>query len=184
MLEIIEIEKLFPICNKNTILRLFEEKDITSVYVGWLNDPVVVQYSNQRFKKHSIDNCKEYFQNFASNDGVFISIFARDTKRMIGTMTIYVNPCHSVADMGVLLGDRNYWGKGLGKEIWESVMSLLLNEGKVRKVTGGALSCNDKMIKIFKGSDMQEDGVRRKQEIVDDESHDIVHFAKLQVCKT
>ncbi|HBY56153.1 MAG TPA: N-acetyltransferase, partial [Coxiellaceae bacterium] len=103
---------------------------------------------------------------------------ARDVGCMIGTMTVYINSYHSVADIGIMLGDKNYWGKGIGKEAWESVMNLLLNKTEIRKVTGGALSCNNSMVKIFKGTGMQEDGVRKNQEIVDGKLYDIVHFAK------
>lgn len=32
-----------------TMLTRFQPSDITSGYVGWLNDPMVVRFSNQRF---------------------------------------------------------------------------------------------------------------------------------------
>ena len=178
MFDILNIKKIFPMVGDRIVLRLFAEEDITSSYINWLNDPFVVKFSNQRFKKHTFDSCRNYFQTFANSNDIFISILARDVGCMIGTMTVYINSYHSVADIGIMLGDKNYWGKGIGKEAWESVMNLLLNKTEIRKVTGGALSCNNSMVKIFKGTGMQEDGVRKNQEIVDGKLYDIVHFAK------
>ncbi len=180
MLEVSEIKGLFPIIAGEIKLRLFREDDITDSYVSWLNDPEVVKYSNQRFRVHSIATSTEYFLTFEGGSSIFLAVVARDGGQVFGTMTIHCIPQHEIADVGILIGEREYWGKGIGKSAWGAVLELLSNDACVRKVTGGTLSCNFGMIKIMKDTGMQEDGVRIAQELVDGQAHDIVHFAKFK----
>jgi len=178
MLEISKLKSLLPISIDDLELRLFTEEDITERYVAWLSDPEVVKYSNQRFKVQSMASCLDYFKTFEGSNSMFVAITVKDTGQMIGTMSVHSNALHETADVGIMLGDRNFWGKGLGKTAWDILVKLLIDKGCVRKVTGGTLSCNHGMVKIMKGTGMQEDGMRRAQELVDGQAYDVVHYAK------
>jgi RimJ/RimL family protein N-acetyltransferase len=57
-------------------------------------------------------------------------------------------------------------------------MDFLLENSFVRKVTGGTLSCNEGMMRIFEKVGMVLDGVRKDHELIDGKPYDIVHFAK------
>ena len=182
MLEILAIKELFPVVGKNVTLRLFTKEDIAPKYVDWLNDPQIVQYSRQRFLKHTLSSCLEYFNLCEKNQAIFIAIVINDTKDIIGTMTVNINSYHNVADIAIMIGNKDYWGKGLAREAWNNTMDLLLDKAAVRKVTGGTLSCNSKMIAIFKNSGMQSDGIRVAQELIANSPVDLVHFAKFSLC--
>jgi RimJ/RimL family protein N-acetyltransferase len=109
---------------------------------------------------------------------LFIAIAIKDTGKMIGTMSVHCNIRHETADVGIMLGDRDFWGKGLGKISWDVLIKRLIDKCSVRKVTGGTLACNHSMVKIMIGTGMQEDGIRRAQELVDGQAFDMVHYAK------
>ena len=47
-------------------LRPFGAADVTDAYVGWLNDPEVTRFSNQRFRTHTRGSCEEYLASFAA----------------------------------------------------------------------------------------------------------------------
>jgi len=162
------------------IHRLFSEDDISDSYVSWLNNPEVVKYSNQRFRAHSIPIVLEYFLTFEGGSSIFLAVVTKDGGQVFGAMTIHCIPEHETADVGILIGESKYWDKGIEKVAWRTVLELLSNDACVRKVAGGTLSCNFGMIKIMKDTGMQEDGVRRAQELVDGQAHDILHFAKFK----
>ena len=48
----------------------------------------------------------------------------------------------------------------------------------VRKLTAGCIAANGGMIKLMERSRMKPDGVRKRQELVDGEPVDIVHYAR------
>ena len=170
--------KQFLLLGKSSKLCIFTEAHINHEYIKWLNDPHVVKYSNQRFTKHDIDSCNAYFQSFKNTENLFLAIHLKDNNKFIGTMTVYYSPPHKVADIGLMIGDRDYWSKGLGYDAWQILMTYMLQTKKVRKVTGGTLSCNLGMVNIMKKAGMQSDGERIKHELVDGSPVDILHFSK------
>lgn len=95
-------------------------------------------------------------------------------------MTAYVAPPHGTADIGLLIGERDAWGKGYGYEAWQRLMDHLLNDHALRKITGGTVSGNVGMIKIMQRAGMHCEATRRQQEIIDGEIQDIVYFAKFR----
>ena len=46
------------IAGTKVVLRPFEAQDITETYVGWLRDPEVTRFSNQRFREHTLQTCR------------------------------------------------------------------------------------------------------------------------------
>ena len=155
-------------------LRSFAPEHLTESYLGWLRDPQLMRFSNQRFRMHNMDSCRAYLGTFAGTDNLFMAIYREGT--FIGTMTAYRSAIHGTADMGLLIG-AGAQGKGLGKDAWATLLAHLLATGN-RKVTGGTLRINTAMVRIMQGCGMQADGVRVGQELVDGEAHDMLHFAK------
>jgi len=159
-------------------LRPFTESDITPEYVGWLNNPLVVRYSNQRFRTHSAATSKAYLDSFAGTSNLFLAICRESA--VVGTMTAYVSAHHGTADMGILLGNPAGWGKGIGGDSWSTVMQHLLARGNIRKVCGGTLRCNRSMVRIMESSGMRPDGVRIAHELVEGVPEDVLYFAKFK----
>lgn len=166
----------FPLSGKLVILQQFVDDNLIPEYINWLNDPDVVRYSNQRFRQHNQETCRAYLKSFENSDNIFVAIYL-DAK-FIGTMTAYISTVHQTADMGIMIGDRQYWGKGIGQDAWITLMESLFDQIHLRKVTGGTLRCNTAMVNIMLSSGMKPDGIRTAQELVDSNPVDILHFAK------
>ena len=177
-MDITKFKQLFPIKGKLIGLSLFVESDITENYITWLNDPEVVKFSDQRFKQHSFASCYEYYKTFQNSNNLFIRILDKNSETAIGTMTVYFDFNHQLADIGILIGNKDFWGKGMGQEAWNCIMNLLLQQENIRKVTGGTLSCNYGMINIMQNTGMQDDGIRRNHALVNGKWHDILYFSK------
>lgn len=159
-------------------LRPFGATDITPAYVGWLNDPEVVRFSNQRFTVHTARSCGNYLAGFAGSPNHFLAIVRRDSGETIGTMTAYISPPHGTADMGILVGDKLVWGGGFGLDAWCTLLGWLLAEAGLRKVTAGTLACNEPMLRLVRKSGMYQEATRAAQEIVGGAEQDILYFAR------
>ena len=159
-------------------LHRFDEMCITPQYLSWLNDPKVVRYSSQRFREHTDQTSRAYLTTLNNSPNLFLAIRMRDCLQMVGTMTAYVAEVHGTVDIGLMVGDRTQWGKGIGLDAWQTLMGYLLTERKMRKVTGGTLRCNVGMIRIMERSGMQLEAVRVGQQMVEGEAQDEVYFAK------
>ncbi len=168
----------FVLHGERVNLSCFAEQDITETYLGWLNDPSVVEFSNQRFRTHERVSASLYLSSFVNTDNLFLAIRRADSDQLIGTMTAYISEHHGTADIGIMIGDCAVWGQGFGYDAWTTLMNWLLVKEAIRKVTAGTLGCNTGMLSIIKRSGMMLEGARRRQELVHGKEEDIFYFAK------
>ncbi len=135
----------------------FSEEYLTQDYVGWLNDPEVVRYSEQRFKAHTIESCREYMCSFEGTPNYFWAVVERQQGLgHIGNMNAYLNETRTVADVGILIGEKKAWRQGYGLEAWDGVCRWLFASG-VRKITAGALSENAGMVDLMRRAGMVDE---------------------------
>jgi len=165
---------------RKVALRPFGPDDVTAAYLGWLNDPEVVRYSNQRFRRHDSASSAAYLASFAGTDHLFLSIRRLADGAAVGTMTAYRNRHHGTVDVGIMVGDRGAWGQGIGQDAWNTLSDWLLGPGRMRKLTCGTLACNRPMRAIAERSGMILEAVRRDQEIVDGVLQDMLYFARFR----
>ena len=155
----------------------FAEEHLTKRYVAWLNDPEVVKYSEQRHIMHTLESCRTYWKSFQDSPNHFWALETREPALHIGTMTAYVDVPNSIADVGILIGERIVWGKGFGFEAWYAVCQWLFTETAVHKITAGTRSDNHAMLAIMKKAGMVPDGIRKAHYVVAGQSVDVIHMA-------
>lgn len=156
----------------------FSDKYITSRYVGWLNDPMVTRFSDQRFRTHSSESCLDYFRSFDGTPNYFWAIMEKDSGLgHIGNVNAYVDTIHQTADIGILIGEPAARGSGYGLEAWQAVCHYLFSTKAIRKITAGTLSVNLPMLSLMKNAGMLKDGCRTRQCLFEGQEVDIVHYA-------
>lgn len=159
-------------------LRPFQKPDISDYYVSWLNDAEVVKYSNQRFLRHTIKSCCDYLDSFSNTNNIYMAIENKDTKELYGSITAYIQTNHNTADIGIMIGNKTVWGKGIGFEAWTLMMGFLFEVCNIRKITAGTLEVNTGMIQIMKKSMMIHEATKKEQELFDDKPIDLLYFCK------
>jgi RimJ/RimL family protein N-acetyltransferase len=138
----------------------------------------VVRFSEQRHHEFTLESCRAYWQSFQGTPNFFWAMVARDeTIGHIGTINAYVDPYNLVADVGILIGERGFWGSGYGAEAWIAVCNYLLDEAGMRKVTAGTMAVNSGMLQIMKKAGMVDDGIRKRHYLFEDREVDLVYAA-------
>lgn len=159
-------------------MRPFVAADIGTEYIGWLNDPEIVKYSNQRFVRHTRESCLRYFHSFAGTPNMFLSVRRSADDSAIGTMTAYVSAHHKTVDIGILIGHRAVWGGGVGQDAWNTLLNWFMTQSEIRKATAGTMRCNTGMVKLMERSGMTLEAVRPAQELLDGVPQDMLYFGK------
>lgn len=155
----------------------FTDQHLSERYVAWLQDPEVVRYSEQRYRTHSMQSCREYAASFSGTPNHFWAMIEQNLGLgHIGNINAYVDTRHLVADVGILIGEKHAWGKGYAFEAWWAVCNYLFADG-IRKITAGTLSVNHAMLKVMRKAGMKPDGCRIRQCLWEGEAVDIVHMA-------
>jgi [ribosomal protein S5]-alanine N-acetyltransferase len=162
----------------SVLLRPLRVGDVNDEYIGWLNDPVLMRYSNQRFVHHDRASCVRYLRSFEGSDNLLLSVRWPGDDRAVGTMTAYRSRHHGTADLGILIGAASARGQGIGHDAWNTLAQWLLHGGGTRKLTCGTLACNAAMLRIAVRAGMVREAVRSRQEVVDGQAVDVVYFAR------
>ena len=113
-------------------------------HVGWLNDPELMQYSENRHLRHTLMSQYAYVSNFGDNQHLWL---IRCGEKDIGTISAHVDDINKRANLGILLGSREHQGQGLAAEAWLAVIDWLFGEG-IHKVEAGCRDDNHPMRRL------------------------------------
>jgi len=157
------------------IIRIFTKELLSEKYVSWLNDKEVTKYSEQRHCVHSYETCKDYFESFIDSDNIFFAIINRKNSEHIGSISVTMDINNKIADVAIMIGEKEYWGQGFGKEAWSMVVQKLLSMHEIRKVTAGTMSINYPMLKLIKDSGMVVECTKKFHFLYNGEEVDIIY---------
>ena len=160
------------------VITPFCDRHLTETYVAWLNDRVLMRYSEQRHKTHTLATCHAYWRSFTDTPSYFWAI--EETAEGIGhvgNITAHVDPHNSLADLSILIGLSHTQRKGYGREAWRGACRFLFEDVGLRKITAGTLALNQPMLRLASRVGMIEDGVRRKQYLCEGLEVDVIHLA-------
>ena len=96
---------------------------------------------------------------------------------LIGTISAHVDKYNSVANVGILIGERKVWGKGYGTEAWKAFCDHLLGNG-IRKIEAGCMGINFGMVHVFRKTGMHEESSRSGHFQIGDELINLVQWAR------
>lgn len=167
---------------KKVYLRLLEESDIGGEYVEWLNDYEVTRYLETGHFPSSPETIRKYLERFEdSTTDLIFAIVDTTTDQHIGNVTINrINWINRTADTGLIIGKKEFWGKGYAFEAWSLVLEYAFQRLGLRKIIAGAIVDNAPSITILKKLGFKIEGTFRQEFLVDGEYKDGVRLGLLR----
>ena len=172
----------YRISGKKTYAIPFTKNNASSEdYLYWMRDFEVIKNLNiisYIEKNVSTDELVKYFLDMESaKDIEFYSLNTIRDNKFIGSVKISkINNFLGIADLGIMIGDRNYWGKGIATDILEAFCNYIFYEKQLRKITCGLMASNMAMKKVFKKLGFRTEGVFRKVDWFDGEFIDHIYM--------
>lgn len=161
-------------------LRRLNEEDASDAYVRWMNDPDINQYLESRFFTHTIENTKAFIRSVTNDNNYQFGIFVKGNDRHIGNIKVGgINHYHRYADIGFLIGEKEYWGKGIATEAIGLATDFAFNTLKLHKLWGGAYSPNVGSVKAFIKNGYEQEGIKRSQYLYNGEYVDDIMYGKV-----
>jgi RimJ/RimL family protein N-acetyltransferase len=160
-------------------LREVRATDVTDRYYRWMNDSAVTQYLEVRFSPNSIDGIRSYVDGMAGNrDSLFLAVVLCDGDRHIGNIKLGpINWIHRFADVSLVVGERDCWGKGYATEAIALVTAYAFERLNLHKLTAGCYAANVGSLKAFLKAGWHQEGVKRQQFFVKGEYQDGLQLA-------
>lgn len=143
-------------------LREITDSDINDKYCSWLNDLEVNQYMQSRYSPWNIEKMKSYIDSLSKYEYIF-AICQIDTDEHIGNIKIGpVDWINRKAEISILLGEKDKWGKGYGSEAIALMNTYAFETLSLHKLTAGCYVSNIGSKNIFMKNGYKEEGVLRQ----------------------
>lgn len=152
-----------------------DKNSITNDYLSWVNDidvvkPIVssillgpkgLDFVDESYKRFTAENCRGFFIKDLSDN------------KFIGTAKIdKIDSYNKSAEIGIMIGDKTKWGKGIATQVYEILMDYAFCELKLHRLWGGTNSLNVAMHKTFLKRGFAQEGTLRKAGLIDGEYSD------------
>jgi RimJ/RimL family protein N-acetyltransferase len=137
-----------------------------TVISNWLADPLTNRFLEVRFSVPDPEEQLMLMNDWNSNESTLyfgILVVGKDKPKLIGTVKFGpydVN--HKRGELGILIGDLNYWGKGIAStaiELATKEISRFFPD--IRKIYAGAYSENIGSVKAFLKCGFQIEGIQQ-----------------------
>jgi ribosomal-protein-alanine N-acetyltransferase len=159
-------------------LRPLGGDDITANYLGWLNDPEVNRFLETRHRPQTMQTIREFVEHVnASEDQFLFGIFLKTDGRHIGNIKLGpVKAVHRLADVTLLIGARDCWGKGLATDAIRTITRFGFETLRLSKLTASMYVGNVGSTRAYLSAGFAQEGVRRKHYILAGEPTDVVEL--------
>lgn len=126
-------------------------------------------FSDEEFQRHqwgswngpmSLDDAREFHARFAGEDS---GLFAIEHEGAVVGFANFrrLNVRHGNADIGIGIGEKELWGKGLGTEALGLLVGYLLGERGLHRIRLHVAATNDRAIASYRKAGFEVEGIER-----------------------
>ena len=103
---------------------------------------------------------REYYESASSDrKAAYFAIVDKKTEKHIGNSQIYkIDWRNRICEFGILIGDKDYWGKGICKEALRLLVKYAFTKLNLRKMCIGVVKENAGAVRCYTGVGFRQEG--------------------------
>ena len=162
------------LAGKRIHLRSMHMADVEGPYFDWLNDYDITRYLETGSFPTTKGALRHYLKSVARHpDNVMLAIVDRKSRRHVGNIKLGgIHSIHRSADMGIVIGDKRYWGKGYGSEAIALILDYGFRRLNLHKITLGVYADHKQAVQAYKKLGFALEGTLKEQLFRDGTFHD------------
>ena len=146
-------------------------------YCIWLNDLEVASNLLIFDQQLNIEREKLILQDMIKNGAQIFAIIDADSDKLIGNCSLFrINERNRKAEVGIFIGDKEYWSKGYGTEALFLLIDYGFNILNLNNIMLEVFGFNKRAIKSYKKVGFKEIGRRREAVIIAGKKHDEIYM--------
>jgi RimJ/RimL family protein N-acetyltransferase len=163
-------------------LRPLQLEDLTAHYLNWLNDPEVTRYMETgTFPTTERDLAKFYEDITGSRSQVILAVADRKSGQHIGNVKLGpIHWVHRCATFGILIGDKKFWGKGVGLEATRLTVQYGFDRLNLRRIDLGVFADHTAAVRCYEKAGFKVEGRMRESLFQDGKYVDRLWMALLR----
>jgi len=143
-LAVLETERL--------ILKPLNMHFLSQDYVNWMNDEKVNRHLESG-GDYTLEKLSDYLEEVERHPKYFWAINLKETKKHLGNIKIDPIDLDALSgEYGIMIGDRNAWGKGIAKEASKTVIDFCFKTLNLTQINLGVKKNNLKAISLYEKS--------------------------------
>ena len=141
---------------------ILQVEQVTQSYVDWYSNKEVLRYSDNQYREFSFDGQCSYVQSCLQNEDVNLyGIF--DNTSHIGNIFISgLSSHHRKAEINYVIGETNYWGKGVASFAIANMIQIAKEEFDLNKLHASIASGNIGSSKVLEKNGFIIEGTRKQ----------------------
>jgi RimJ/RimL family protein N-acetyltransferase len=155
-------------------------------------DDVIRQHEfNQDIELYGLDSDEPHVSPLERAQAFYNSRTQDETNRVVFAIEVdgqYIGNCglkglnnrHGNAELGIMIGDRDYWGRGYGREAINLLLHYAFHYLGVRRIELTTHAKNERAIRCYLACGFVEEGRPRKVVWIEGEYVDLVNMGLLR----
>ena len=164
------------------VLSPMSREDYQVHYQRWINDREVVRYLVRGTQPMSVESMGRLYDAMEANPGEF-ELCVRDAK---SGAPIGITGLHSIqaaarsAEFRVLLGEKDFWGRGIGREVLQLMVAYGMEMLNLNKVWLGVSTENQRALRSYLNCGFIEEGTLRQEVFRNGRYYDVRRMSMLR----
>jgi len=173
-------DDVFPFIEGETIDLVAGNSKWANLSCKWKNDPKVRHYARNNWPQ-TLEEVKKRFEHLPDRqmrDSIKFTIYHKQAKRPIGRIGFSrINWVSRNANIFAMIGEPEYWGKGIAGEASKLLINYGFTELNLHKIYSGVFTPNTRSLRAAEKLGFEKEGVLKEEMYVDGQYHDIHKFA-------
>ena len=152
------------IAGSQVYLRPLERADLNDRYLGWLNDPEVTRYMESGTFPTTLEDLEGFYKEVTSSQNqVILAIVDAKSDQHIGNVKLGpIHWIHRQGTFGILIGDKKFWGKGIGLEATRLMVEYGFNRLNLRRIDLGVFAEHESAVRCYEKAGFKPEGTMRE----------------------
>ena len=145
-------------------LRALERSDLNQRYLSWLNDPEVTRYTETGTFPTTAEDLDNYYRSVqTSKNDVILAIVDKKSGRHIGNVKLGpIHWLHRTATFGILIGEKEFWGKGVGVEATRLMVEYGFSRLNLHRIDLGVFAEHEAAVRCYEQVGFKVEGRMRE----------------------
>jgi len=167
---------------EHIILRPLQLSDLEGAYVSWLNDEEVCAHNSHHVYPYTPAQGKAYIESMTRDEhNLVLAIVDKENGTHIGNIALQkIDLISRNAEYAILVGDKAYWGKGVGKEASQLILRHGFEAMNLHRIYCGTASTNAGMQKLATSLGFIEEGRRKEAHYKNGAYADLIEYGLLK----
>ncbi|TXT58572.1 MAG: Spermidine N(1)-acetyltransferase [Promethearchaeota archaeon] len=156
-----------------------QSKNNIDQYANWVNDEEV-----RRLSRNMVPVIKEDIKKWIEpsdvhpKETIYFEIYHKKEKRPIGNVGFNnINWVQRKGEIGLTIGDKNLWGKGLATEAVNLILEYGFGELNLRKIKAGIFEPNIGSVKAAEKAGFKREAVLKNEIYIDGRHYSAFRYA-------